>query len=252
MWRFHLAILLLVCIVGADPATAQVSCNAVRAISGPLGYRHLPDSERCEGIYQEQVSGSFQFLSLVNGQIDYDLVSNKNLIVSVPALPPKFSGSQVFLMARALWRETPYRMDAIVPSAGTFKWPLGAVLKQLNLQADSLGVVAWINQPLGKYYVPISVVADNVAPAAERKPVMIVRPSLDVQLLQWRIRPESGGSGSGDYINVGGEHPAIIRQGQPVLLPISGQPNSPSVVDLAAYYVNSSKPDTQLIRLILP
>jgi hypothetical protein len=250
MRRLHLLVFLLFCVVGAQPAPAQISCNAFRGVSGPFGYRKMPDSERCEGLYLQQVSGGLDLLSLVNGRINYDLASDKNLIISLPALPPQFASAQVLLMAHALPRGTPYRMDAIVAAGSKFKWPLGPVLKQIPLQADSIGVVAWINQPLGEYYIPVSVAVENAAPSAPQPPTLIVRPSRDVEQLQWRVRPESGGSGERAYVQFGGDHPTI-RAGQLASLEIRGQASGPAVVDLVANYVSGGT-DTQLIRLILP
>lgn len=143
-------------------------------------------------------------------------------------------------------------MDAVIGPTGTFKWPLSAVLAPANLRSDSIGVVAWVNQALGKYYVPVSVVPENVAASAPRPPHMIFRPSMDVELFRWRIWRENGGSQIGDWIRVGGDNPQLIRAEQTVSIELRGQPSGPSVVEVAVKYANIDRPQTKTIRVILP
>lgn len=83
MNRLRLALIRLFCVPNIATAAAETSCSSVSAIPGPTGYQRRANAERCEGFYQQQVAGSLEFLSLVNGQINYDLVSDKTLIVSV-------------------------------------------------------------------------------------------------------------------------------------------------------------------------
>jgi hypothetical protein len=240
------------CFIGTfQTAAAQLSCSGVPAISGPLGYQRRSNADRCEGFFQQQVSGTLEFLSFVKGTINYDLVSDKALIVAPPNLT-QFGGSQVFLTARALRPATYYRMDAVMASGETFRWPLSPVLTQANLPSSAIGVVAWINRDLEKYYIPISVVSENVATPANRHPSMILRPSVDVELLKWRIRQESGREKMSDWITVGGAQPAIIRAQQPVSLELQERPSGLAVVDIAVKYANQGKIQTEQLRMILP
>jgi hypothetical protein len=245
-------LLILFCFADAfQPAEAQLSCSNVRAIPSPIGYQRRPNADRCEGFYQAQVSGTLEFLSLVKGTINYDLVSDKTLIVSAPNLS-ELGGSQVFLTARALRAGTYYQMDAVMASGGTFRWELSAVLAPANLPSNTIGVVAWINRDLGKYYVPVSVVPENVATPASRPPLMILRSSLDIELLKWRSRQESGRDKISDWITIGGAQPAIIRAGQPVTVELRQQPSGLSVVEIAVKYANQGKLQTEQFRLIVP
>jgi hypothetical protein len=234
-----------------QPAAAQLSCSDVTPIVGSIGYQRRLNADRCEGFYQQQVSGSLEFLSLVKGTINYDLASDRTLIVTTPNLS-QFVGSQVFLTARALRPGTYYRMDAAVASGGTFRWPINAVLAPANLPSNAIGVVAWINRDLGKYYVPVSVIPENVATPASRPPVMILRSSLDIELLKWRSRQESGQNKIRDWITVGGPQPTIIRAGQPISLDLSGQPSGSLVVEIAVKYANQGKLETEPFRIIVP
>lgn len=245
-------LLIIFCFIDTvQPATAQLSCSNVPAISGPIGYQRRLNADRCEGFYQQQVSGTLEFLSLVNGTINYDLVSDKTLVVSAPNLG-QFGGSQVFLTARALRPGTYYRMDATVASGGTFRWPLNAVLAPANLPSNAIGVVAWTNRDLGKYYVPVSVVPENVATPATRPPLMILRSSLDIELLKWRSWKESGRDGISDWITVGDAQLTIIRAGQPISLELREQPSGLSVIEIAVKYANLGRPQTEQFRIILP
>ena len=141
-------LLVAFCFIGTfQSGAAQLSCSNVPAIPGPIGYQRRLNADRCEGFYQQQVTGTLEFLSLVKGTINYDLVSDKALIVSAPNLS-QFGGSQVFLTARALRPGTYYRMDAALASGETFRWPLNAVLAAANLPSSAVGVVAWINRDL--------------------------------------------------------------------------------------------------------
>jgi hypothetical protein len=233
------------------PAAAQVPCSNVSAVAGPLGYKRRLNADRCEGFYQQQVSGTLEFLSLVKGTINYDLASDKALIISAPDLR-QFGGSQLFLIARALRPGTYYRMDAAVASGETFRWPLNPVLVDANLSSNAIGVVAWINRDLGKYYVPVSVTSENVASASTRPPSIILRSSLDIELLKWRTRQEMGQDRISDWITVGGTQPATIRAGQPISLELQQRPTGLAILELAVKYINQGKMQTEQIRMILP
>jgi hypothetical protein len=247
----RVAFLLLYCIEGFAPAAAEGSCNDVPTTPGSMGYQLRRNAERCEGFYRQEVSGELELLSLVNGSINYDLVSDKLLTVSAPALPD-LQNPQIFLTARALQPGTNYRMDAVIAPSGKFMWPLNEVLAPAKLGSDSIGVVAWIKRTLGKYYVPVSVVPENVAASAARPPMMILRATQDIERLRWRIRREGDGASASDWTRLGGENSAIIRAGHSVSLQIGGQPRGPSIVDVAVNYTNSGRPETQLYRVILP
>jgi hypothetical protein len=143
-------------------------------------------------------------------------------------------------------------MDAVMASGGTFRWQLNAVLAPANLPSNAIGVVAWINRDLGKYYVPVSVVPENVATPASRPPLMILRSSLDIELLKWRSRQESGRGGISDWITVGDAQPTIIRAGQPVSLELREQPSGLSVVEIAVKYANQGRLQTEQFRMIVP
>ena len=251
MWCFRIALSIFLCIESLEPVAAQVYCASVPAVPGPTGYQRRLNTERCEGFYQQQVTGSLEFLSLVNGTINYDLVSDKALIVSVPA-QSQLQASQIFLTARALRPGTYYRMDAVIGPTRIFKWPLDAVLAPANLPSDAIGVVGWINRDLGKYYIPLSVVTENVAVSALRPPTMILRSSLDMEALKWRTWQEASGARVGDWVTVAGANRAIIRAGQAVKLELRDQTSGVIIAEIAPKYVNVDRAQTQQIRVLIP
>jgi hypothetical protein len=251
--RFLWFLIVAFCFIGTFRSeAASPSCSSFTAMRGDIGYLQRSNADRCEGFYQRQISGTLEFLSLVKGAINYDLVSDKALIVSPPPNLSRFGDSQLFLTASALRPGTPYRMDAIVASGETFRWPLGPVLAKANLPSSAIGIVAWVNRDLGKYYVPVSVVSENVAASPVGDPSMILRASLDIELLKWRIRQETSQDKISDWITVGGLQPVIIRANQPIVLELKQRPSGPAIVDVAAKYQGQSKPEQQQYRMILP
>lgn len=232
-------------------AAAEVTCGNVQPVPGPTGYKRR-NADRCEGFYQQQVAGAFEFLSLVNGAINYDLETDRTLVVSVPGAS-RLNASQIFLTARALRPGIYYRMDAVVGPAESFKWPL-TVIAPARLPADAIGMVGWINRDLGKYYVPVSVVPESVVASAPRPPTMIFRSSLDVELLRWRSWSEGRESGgaTADWVAIGGPTPARIRAGQAIRLELGAKTGGPIVVEVAPKYVNVERVQTLQTRVIMP
>ena len=253
MWCFRLLSSIAFCLAYFCFTPAQAaSCGSVQPSAGPLGYQPRTNGDRCEGFFQQQVSAAhkLEFLSLLNGTIKYDLVSDRTLIVSVPSLS-ELQTAQVFLEARALRAGTYYRMDAVLSSPGTFKWPLNAVITPANLPADAIGVVAWVNRDLGKYYIPVSVIPENVVASRPRALNMIFRSSLDIELLQWRSWRESGARPS-EWVRVGGSNSPIIRAGQAARFELHNEAGGPIVVQVAAKYVDFDKAEPLLVRVLLP
>jgi hypothetical protein len=248
----RIALIPLVCL-GAlvTGAAGQSQCESVLPVAGSSGYQWRPNADRCEGFYKQQVAGSLEFMSLAIGAINYDLVSDKWLVVSVPGAA-RFNATKIYLTARALRPGIYYRMDAVVKPGETFRWPLGAVLAPANLSADTIGVVGWIDRDLGKYYVPVSVVPENVVASALRPPTLILRSSLDVEVLRWRHWREGGGA-KVDWNIVGGSvAPTRIRAGQTFKLDLTNQLSGPTVVEIAPKYANVDRVQTLPIRVIIP
>jgi len=117
--------------------------------------------------------------------------------------------------------------------------------------SDSIGVVAWVEQNLFKYYVPVSVVAENAVGSTDL-PTMIVRSPLDIERLVWRSWQENGGSQQSEYATVGGHNPPVIRAGQATKVPLVVQPSGTTVIELTAKFVNQDRLFPQLVRILVP
>jgi hypothetical protein len=204
-----IGLLVVTLLVSFGSAAAQSpSCGGIYGISGPMGYQRRANADRCEGFYQQQVAGGLEFLSMVSGTINYNLASDSTLDVVTPHLS-QLQAPEVFLSARSLRPGTYYRMDATIRPGETFKWPLSPVIAPAGLGPDSIGLVAWINGDFGKYYVPITVFPENTVAQPKRPPTMILRSSLDIEVLKWRWRPEEGDVSQ--YSVFGGNDPSRIR-----------------------------------------
>ena len=253
MWCFRVLAILSVVMSGIEPTAAQAPvCASILAVAGPMGYQHRPNADRCEGLYQQEVVGSLEFLSLVTGPISYNLEIDRTLVVSVPRLS-QFPNAQIFLGARALRPGTHYRMDAAVGSTGTFKWPLDAVIRPMGLSSDTVGVVAWLNADLGKYYIPVSVAAENATASTEpRFPVMLLRSSLDIETLNWRWWPEGGGARPSNWMKVGDITQSPIRAGQLTKIAFKDQSSGTIIVQIAPRYTVLDQIQLMQIRIIMP
>jgi len=121
-------------------------CTGLEAVPGAMGYQHRSGSVRCEGLYRSPVAGeSLEFLSFVSRSISYDLRTDTILIVAVPDVS-QLGASEIAVRARALPLSAYYRMDTSVASAQAIEWPLSAVINPAGLQADSIGIVGWIDK----------------------------------------------------------------------------------------------------------
>lgn len=246
---FVRSLVLLIFAQSACAAYAQTpSCKHLAAISGPSGYQPRADTARCEGLFQQQVAGSFEFLSFAS--VKYNLNTDRVLTVKMPHVQ-QFQNSRIFIEARALNPGMYYRMDAVVPPGETFRWSLADVLRPERIGSDSIGVVAWVEQNLFKYYVPVSVVAENAVGSTDL-PTMIVRSPLDIERLVWRSWQENGGSQQSEYATVGGHNPPVIRAGQATKVPLVVQPSGTTVIELTAKFVNQDRLFPQLVRILVP
>ena len=65
MWLFSTLAIAAAMMVSLELAAAQTpSCAGFRPAAGDLGYKPRKNSDRCEGLYQQEVAGSLELLSL--------------------------------------------------------------------------------------------------------------------------------------------------------------------------------------------
>jgi hypothetical protein len=122
----------------------------------PYGYRLR--GERCEGVYVQQVASTTLLVaSFTEAFPDYDLASDRNLVIDWSAPAP----GEVQLRAHGLRRKLYYRMDATRPAAShSFTWPVD-LLAALSISRPDVGVVGWMRHSVGPtdrdVYLPLRV-----------------------------------------------------------------------------------------------
>jgi hypothetical protein len=233
----------------APPQTPP--CSDLEAVPGVMGYQHRSASVRCEGLYQSPVAGeSLEFLSFVTGDIHYDLANDKVLVVAVPDVG-RLGASEVSVRARALPLNTYYRMDTNVTSAKAIEWPLAVVIKPAELNADSIGVVGWIDKEGTRIWVPVSVFPKGKPPASLGSVLTVFRSSVDIQRVQWRQWAEGGTDLPSAWQVLGGANPTGIRAGDPIRFSVA-RSSQVQNLDIAAKLVNSDDWLKILLRVYVP
>ena len=177
----------LFCILTALPLHAQCDQN-LRPITGQAGY--TARGSRCEGLYVSTVSAqSLELISLLRGKLHYDLQPNVQLTIVGPDISGMAQGRiQVRAVAQPL--RTYYRMDTILPTNRRMLWPIKDVLLPLRLHADRVGVYGWIETQPEKLFVPLRIIPQGGS--LPQAPIeVIVRSSLDVEGLVWRMAAEN-------------------------------------------------------------
>jgi hypothetical protein len=199
-------------------ATAQERpCSKLQAVAGAAGYQLRPGDPRCEGFYQSPVSGgSLELLSLTANSVDYRLLDNGTLRISAPNVGA-LNSAEVQVQARALPLGTYYRMDAIIPSAGSMSWPMAPVLAPAQLTADTIGVIGWIERDAGMVLVPV-LVSEQPPPAGSGKLIIaILRSSIDLDELRWRSWLDGDSDKPREWKKLA-DNANALRAGQPIQL----------------------------------
>ena len=215
----------------------QPDCSQVRAAPGTMGYQLRSADPRCEGFYQSTVSGAtLEILSLTASPVDFEL-GNK----TVEIIAPNVSGlnvAKIHVQARALPLSTYYRMDATLGSAATMHWPIGHVLAPANLTADTIGVLAWVDEGRDRIFVPISVSERPPSAPGGSSIVVILRSSADLDELRWRSW--QAGSASISAWKKYSSTPRMLRAGGLLRLELESDKGT-RVVEFAAKLLNSDR-----------
>jgi hypothetical protein len=197
----------------ANLIAQQLPCTSVNPDVGPLGYKARIGDTRCEGMYRSPVAGlPLELLSLTLGPIDFQLRPDATLYVAAPDIGP-LKVDKLRLQARALRLSTYYRMDALIQSGATFRWPM-SLLHPAKLTRELIGVVGWVDQNATKLYVPISVSESTSRSVNGTNLVAILRSSVDLEKLFWRRWPEGKVGASTKWENTA----STYRGGQPIRL----------------------------------
>jgi hypothetical protein len=236
----------------STPAQEQ-SCKDfnLQAVAGSLGYQHRSAPERCEGLYQSPVAGeSLEFLSFVSGSIDYDLKTDKVLVIAVPDVS-RLGVAVVRVQVRALPLGTFYRMDTTVNTAKAIEWPLNTVIAPAGLYSNSIGVLGWIEKEGRRIYVPISVLLQGKPLTLPRPVTALLRSPVDIEEVRWRLWATDTMDKLPPWQVLRGNAPNPIRAGEPIRLPIAASSQLMNL-EVAVKMANSVKWLKILLRVFLP
>lgn len=218
-----LCALLLPVAAPAQPAACDAQLRA--PTDHPYGYRLRND--RCEGVYVQEVGlATLLVASLTETYEDFDPRSGAGLRLS-------WSGprdTEVWLRAHSLRRRFYYRMDALRPAGTTaYLWPTG-LLAGLDLRRPELGVLAWVQHPLGgeerRVYLPLRI-QQQAQPARSGRYQLVLVPGRELQeVFLWLAQVGEGGT-LRPFIRAGealayGYYPA--DRGIAILLPPLAEP----------------------------
>jgi hypothetical protein len=112
-------------------------------------------------------------------------------------------------------------MNAIVNSAMSVEWPLNTVIAQAGIQADNLGVIGWIDKGGAKIYIPIYVLAKGKSSRPSHSMIAILRSTVDLERVEWRLWPKGMSGKQPAWIVLGGNVPTAVRAGDPIKLQIA-------------------------------
>lgn len=210
----------------------ELSCKGLQSAPGIYGYQARAKDVRCEGFYHSLVAAEdLELLSLTRGPIAYKLDVDESLILAAPDINP-LNATRLQVQAKAIPIGTYYRMDAAINSTQSMSWQTATVLRPAKLSAESIGVLSWVEKGLNKIFIPISVSpADSSAPSITDV-VAIIRPSIDLDLLQWRSWPEGSSQKSLEWRKVEATHKKF-RAGDPVHLNLKPEKKT-RIVEISA------------------
>jgi hypothetical protein len=189
MWLvWLLAFLLTRGVAFAQPCPADL-----RPVADDFGYRHRPTPDRCEGLYSAPVAGEgLEVLSFLEVRSPFDRQTDRILLVTAPDVHG-LGAERVAVVARALPLRVYYRMDAVLPSAGSIQWPVGEVVLPSGLDPAKIGLIGTVQSRDGNIYVPLQLSSPGkgVTQGAVQ-PVMTFRTPVDLESFQWRVYEPGG------------------------------------------------------------
>ena len=116
---------------------------------------------------------------------------------------------------------------------------MASVLAPARLTADTLGVIAWIEQDAARLHVPISVSERQPALAEHKSIVAILRSSIDLDDLRWRSSAEGNSANLTEWRRASSGGP-VLRAGQPIRLEFERSKGG-AVVEVSAKAINSDR-----------
>ena len=152
-------------------------------------FEYKERGNRCEGLYVANVGAkSLELVSLTQGPLAYELKPGVVLRVSVP-----FATGRVHVRAVSKIPRTYYQMDALLQEGFSLDWPVNDVLLPEKLDSDRIGVFAWVGEDDNKTILPVHVTVVGAQPFKPKKTYLSVRPTFDVEKIEWRFAPMNAG-----------------------------------------------------------
>lgn len=199
------------------PARSQLCDQRLEPLEGTdSGYRQR--GNRCEGLFESKISAPrLDLVSLTVGRLQFAWQRDTSLSVE----PPKEIGEPIRLRAMAIPLGTFYQMDARLEGGASLRWPIREVLFPEELNDRRIGVLGWLDDgrrvPL---HVPVVVQSAPAASSPNQDPAAvtaILRSSVDVQFVSWRVLRLEGGrcTAPSDWTPL---KKATTRAGKPILL----------------------------------
>lgn len=213
---------------------------------GSHGYALRTNGDRCEGFYQQPSAGAtgVSVLSFTQGAIDFDPARHAYIVVRLAGEPIDV----VYLLGQHVPLTRFYRLEAeLRPGRATLHVPLADVIRPTGISPTDLGLYAYRFLP-GALQEVIPVIVDTDAARsgqASGKLRLVLRPSIDVQNLRWRLRP-AGGQPSEWRPVPGGE--GLVALGTPLPLDLEPLGSGRAILDLR-FFDRSGMELTDIIRL---
>jgi hypothetical protein len=175
-----------------------------------FGYRHRASPNRCEGLYRRPIAGeSIELLSFLADR-PFDPPDHR-LSITAPDVTA-LGGQNVAIVANTIPAGFNYRLDVIVPSAGSVQWPLSEVVLPAGLKPGDIGIVGSVQTIDGSVYVPIRLSPPQTGAS---QPEIIFRVLRDVSRFVWRLYQPDDSSPTWN------RYGQDIKAGEPIILKIA-------------------------------
>jgi hypothetical protein len=217
-------------------------CAGFDRDQGVLGYEFRQNPDRCEGFFQALAAGDIELMSFsvgppLNGSRD------SALNIYAPDIS-RLGSAQVNVVVRTLSPHVFYRMDATIGSAGSFQWPLSAVVIPGHLDLDDLGLLGLVSHDGDTIFVPLTVSRASTSHTFR----MLFRSSIDVDMFKWRLfKP---GSGPSAWRPVASDR--IFYAGDPIPVTLDLTERGELTLELAVRQLHGSFVPTHPLEIFLP
>lgn len=177
----------------AQPVRAQPCDNTLNPIENwALKYREREN--RCEGFYQVQPgAGGLDIVGVIDGTFRF--MSDANEVITVSA--PRITDKTIAIRSVGIPMKTYYRVDAQLTPGKALTWPVQEVILPGGLSSQSMGVFGWIGDEQNKTYIPVKAMSKLNPVDTDGEIRLYVRPTVDVNNVQWRSGDIKNGATSG-------------------------------------------------------